>query len=73
MRSATVIPAAFIRLIFSTVVSAFPSTMVPAWPKRMPGISSMNRPAMKATIGRRESFFWSHSASSASIRPPGSE
>jgi hypothetical protein len=29
---------------------------VPACPKRMPGISSMKRPAMKATIGRRDFF-----------------
>src|SRR3954469_12839875 len=54
--SATVIPASFSRLIFSAAVSALPSTMVPAWPKLMPGISSMKRPAMKATIGSLESF-----------------
>ena len=35
---------------------------MPAWPKDMPGIlSSMNRPAMKATIGRRELFSVTHS------------
>ena len=39
-----------------SAVSSLPSTIVPAWPKLMPGISSMNRPAMNATIGRRESF-----------------
>jgi succinyl-CoA synthetase alpha subunit len=38
----------------------------------MPGISSMKRPAMNATIGRRESFCVTHSASCASMRPPGS-
>src|SRR3954464_1224959 len=54
--SATVIPASFSRLIFSAAVSGLPSTMVPAWPKLMPGISSMKRPAMKATIGSFESF-----------------
>ena len=32
----------------------------------------MNRPAMNATIGRRESLSVTHRASSASIRPPGS-
>src|SRR4051812_18833553 len=54
--SATVIPASFRRLIFSAAVSALPSTIVPAWPKLMPGISSMKRPAMKATMGSFESF-----------------
>jgi hypothetical protein len=49
-----------------------PSTIVPAWPKDMPGISSMKRPAMKATIGSRDSFWTTHSDSCASIRPPGS-
>ena len=48
--------------------------IVPAWPNVMPFISSssMNLPAMNATIGRRESVSATHSASSASIRPPGS-
>ena len=41
-------------------------------PKRMPGISSMKRPAMKATIGRREPCSLTHWDSSTSIRPPGS-
>src|SRR5438094_5437889 len=45
--SATVIPASASRAIFSAAVSSLPSTMVPAWPKLIPGISSMNRPAMK--------------------------
>ena len=54
--SATVMPASARRAIFSAAVSSLPSTIVPAWPKLMPGISSMNRPAMNATIGRRESF-----------------
>ena len=49
-------PASARRAIFSAAVSSLPSTIVPAWPKLMPGISSMKRPAMKATIGRRESF-----------------
>jgi N-succinyldiaminopimelate aminotransferase len=70
--SATVMPASASRAIFSPAVSSLPSTIVPAWPKLMPGISSMNRPAMKATIGRRESFAVTHSASWASMRPPGS-
>ena len=52
--SATVIPASARRAIFSVAVSSLPSTIVPAWPKLMPGISSMKRPAMNATIGRRE-------------------
>ena len=48
--------------------------IVPAWPKDMPFISSssMNLPAMKATIGRRELLSLTHSASWASMRPPGS-
>src|SRR4051812_3426197 len=54
--SATVIPASCSRWIFSAAVSALPSTIVPAWPKLMPGISSMKRPAMKAIIGSFESF-----------------
>src|SRR4051812_10657315 len=70
--SATTIPASARRAIFSVAVSSLPSTIVPAWPKLIPGISSMNRPAMKATIGRRESFSVTHLASSASMRPPGS-
>ncbi len=73
MRSATEMPAARMRSILSAVVSALPSTIVPAWPKRMPGISSMKRPAMKATIGRRDLCSRTQSASSASMRPPGSE
>jgi len=72
MRSATVIPAAARRAIFSDAVSSLPSTMVPAWPKDMPGISSMKRPAMKATTGRREWCSVTHSESWASMRPPGS-
>ena len=52
--SATAMPASCRRAIFSAAVSALPSTIVPAWPKLMPGISSMNLPAMKATIGSRE-------------------
>ena len=70
--SATVIPASARRAIFSVAVSSLPSTIVPAWPKLMPGISSMKRPAMNATIGRRESFSVTQRASSASMRPPGS-
>ena len=70
--SATVMPAASRRAIFSVAVSSLPSTIVPAWPKLMPGISSMKRPAMNATIGSRELFSVTHLASSASIRPPGS-
>src|SRR4051812_13624971 len=54
--SATVMPASCSRWIFSAAVSALPSTIVPAWPKLMPGISSMKRPAMKAMIGSFESF-----------------
>ena len=54
--SATTIPASASRAIFSVAVSSLPSTIVPAWPKLIPGISSMNRPAMNATIGSRESF-----------------
>ena len=72
IRSATVIPAARRRAIFSVAVSSLPSTIVPAWPKDMPGISSMKRPAMNATTGSRESFSVTQSASCASIRPPGS-
>ncbi len=72
MRSATVIPAASSRAIFSPAVSSLPSTIVPAWPKLMPGISSMKRPAMKATIGRRERCSVTQSASCFSMRPPGS-
>src|SRR3954452_23686438 len=70
--SATTMPASARRAIFSLAVSSLPSTIVPAWPKLMPGISSMKRPAMKATIGRCESFSVTHRASSASMRPPGS-
>src|SRR5919204_1628322 len=70
--SATVMPASFSRAIFSAAVSALPSTIVPAWPKLIPGISSMKRPAMNATIGSPESCSVTHRASSASIRPPGS-
>src|SRR4029079_19125853 len=70
--SATVIPASARRAIFSVAVSSLPSTIVPAWPKLMPGISSMKRPAMNATIGRRELFSLTQRASSASMRPPGS-
>src|SRR5438445_672933 len=47
-------PAAARRSIFSLAVSSLPSTIVPAWPKLIPGISSMKRPAMKATIGSRD-------------------
>ncbi len=72
IRSATVMPACASRAIFSEAVSSLPSTIVPAWPKLMPGISSMKRPAMNATIGRRESFSLTQRASSASMRPPGS-
>ena len=53
IRSATVIPAASSLAIFSLAVSSLPSTIVPAWPKDMPGISSMKRPAMNATTGSR--------------------
>src|SRR3954453_18952809 len=70
--SATVMPAASRRAIFSVAVSSLPSTIVPAWPKLMPGISSMNLPAMKATIGRRELLSVTHRAGAAPIRPPGS-
>src|SRR3954452_18157929 len=48
IRSATVIPASARRAIFSVAVSSLPSTIVPAWPKLIPGISSMKRPAMNA-------------------------
>ena len=61
------------RRIFSDAVSCLPSTIVPAWPKRIPGIASMKRPAMNATIGSRELLAFTHSASCASIGPPGSE
>src|SRR5436189_77651 len=67
--SATVIPASARRAIFSVAVSSLPSTIVPAWPNDIPGISSMNRPAMKATIGILESCSRTHPASGASIRP----
>src|SRR5262249_32246070 len=73
MRSATEMPAAFMRSILSAVVSALPSTIVPACPKRIPGISSMKRPAMNAMMGRRERCSRTQSDSSASMRPPGSE
>src|SRR4051812_38664818 len=54
IRSPTGMPASWRRAIFSVAVSSLPSTMVPAWPKLIPCISAspMNRPAMKATIGR---------------------
>src|SRR4051794_40956221 len=42
MSSATVMPASASRAIFSVAVSSLPSTIVPACPKDMPGISSMN-------------------------------
>ena len=54
--SATTMPASASRAIFSVAVSSLPSTIVPAWPKLMPGISSMKRPAMKAMMGSFESF-----------------
>src|SRR5205823_5779015 len=74
IRSTTGIPAASRRAIFWVAESSAPSTIVPAWPKLMPCISSssMNRPAMNATIGRRESLASRQSTSSASMRPPGS-
>src|SRR6476620_2124200 len=74
IRSTTRMPAASRRAIFSVAVSSLPSTIVPAWPKLMPFISSssMNLPAMKATIGRRLSLSLTHSESCASMRPPGS-
>ena len=50
------IPADPSRAIFSVAVSSRPSTIVPAWPKLMPGISSMKRPAMNATIGSGRSL-----------------
>src|SRR5581483_3411312 len=53
---ATTIPASASRAIFLAAVSSLPSTIVPAWPKLIPGISSMKRPAMNATIGSRDSF-----------------
>ena len=55
-RSATVIPAASRFAIFDAVVSARPSTMVPAWPKLIPGMSSMKRPAPNATIEQTKLF-----------------
>src|SRR5438445_11572221 len=70
--SATEMPASCSRRSFSAAVSALPSTIVPAWPKRMPGILSMKRPAMKAMIGRRELFSFTQRLSCASIGPPGS-
>jgi len=70
--SATTIPASARRAIFSVAVSSLPSTIVPAWPKLMPGISSMKRPAMNATTGSRDSCSVTQSASCFSIRPPGS-
>ena len=74
IRSTTGMPAASRRAIFSVAVSSLPSTIVPACPKDMPCISSssMNLPAMKATIGRRELLSLTHCASWASMRPPGS-
>ncbi len=74
MRSTTGIPAASRRAIFSVAESSLPSTIVPAWPKLIPCISSssMNLPAMKATIGSSEPARSRQSTSSASIRPPGS-
>src|ERR1700709_337150 len=74
IRSTTRIPAASRRAIFSVAVSSTPSTMVPACPKLIPFISSssMNLPAMKATIGRRLAWSATHSESWASMRPPGS-
>ena len=39
MRSAMAMPAACMRAIFSVAVSSLPSTIVPAWPKDMPGMS----------------------------------
>src|SRR4029453_13665037 len=58
IRSTTRIPASSRRAIFSVAVSSLPSTIVPAWPKLIPFISSssMNLPAMKATIGGRRGF-----------------
>src|SRR5262249_37082587 len=55
MRPAREMPAAFMRSILSGVVSAFPSTIVPACPKRTRGFSSRKRPAMNAMIGSRDS------------------
>src|SRR4029079_12289241 len=49
--SATTMPASASRAIFSVAVSSLPSTIVPAWPKLMPGISSMQRPRTHATTG----------------------
>src|ERR1700733_7264344 len=74
IRSTTLIPAASRRAIFSVAVASAPPPMVPACPKLIPFISSssMNLPAMKATIGRRLSLSETHSESWASMRPPGS-
>ena len=71
--SATEIPAARMRRILSAGESSFFSTIVPACPKLMPGMSSMKRPATNATIGRRLLFSVAQRASSASEAPPGSE
>ena len=73
MSSATAIPASRMRRILSAGESTFLSTTVPAWPKLMPGISSMKRPATNATIGSRLRFSFAQRASSASEDPPGSE
>ena len=56
IRSTTGIPAASSRAIFSVAESSLPSTIVPACPKLIPCISSssMNLPAMNATIGSVE-------------------
>src|SRR3954447_1742035 len=74
IRSTTGIPASSRRAIFCVAESSAPSTIVPAWPKLMPCISSssMNLPAMKAMIGSLASFSSRQSTSSASMRPPGS-
>ena len=74
IRSTTGMPAASSRAIFWVAESSAPSTIVPAWPKLIPFISSssMNLPAMKAMIGSFESLASRQSTSSASIRPPGS-
>src|SRR5262249_28432463 len=62
IRCTTGLPAASSRAIFSVAESSWPSTIVPAWPNDMPCISSssMNLPAMKATIGRRELLSLTH-------------
>src|ERR1700727_1158245 len=74
IRCTTGMPAASSRAIFSVAESSLPSTIVPACPKDIPCISSssMNLPAMNATIGRRESFSLTHCDNPASMRPPGS-